>query len=124
MAETSRKAVMEKFAHLLTGFVVVLKGIDKAEHFHDHPVIAVLLIALGIIILVSTFFHHEIEKYARVFKSYLCILEGIALFIVSYYYFSEGKKALPTVYLLCSIAYFVAAYIIYQKKVRSLQRPH
>ena len=38
------------------------------------------------------------------------------LIIVSYYYFSEGKKGLPYAYLFAAVVYFVVAANLYRKK--------
>jgi ABC-type proline/glycine betaine transport system permease subunit len=105
----------------MTGGIVILKGVAKSDHFHEHPLVPIFLIAIGIFILVATFFHHWFAKRVTEFKSLLYTCEAIALLVVSYSYFSMGKKFLPICFFICSLAYFVIAYVLHLKKVKSLK---
>ncbi len=120
MFKIKKNPVLEKFAHYLTAFVVILKGIDKAEHFHEHPFVSIFLILLGVILLLATVFHHTLEKKVKEFKTVLFTCEGLSLLLVSYYFFASGKKLLPSVYLACGIAFLIMAYVFYLRKSRRL----
>lgn len=117
-------AIAEKFGHYLTGFLVILKGIDKSEHFSEHPFVVVLLLILGSFIITATYFHHFFEKKVKEFKTIIHITEGLVLLLVTYYYFEEGKKALPFAFLVASIANFVAAFVLYKKKISATRQQH
>lgn len=116
------KQIREAIAHYLTGAVVILKGYEKSEHFHKHPFITIALFALGAFIIIATVFHHFFEKHVKEFKTLLHGCESLVLGLVTYYYYSEGKIALPTVYLLAAIGHAVAAVLLYRKKVRSIKK--
>lgn len=114
MSETkSRKEIVRKFGHLLGGFVIFLKGYDKfIEH---HSPIGILLMILGVIFAAFALFHHKfpwIEKH----EAWLLWLEAIALALVTYYYFADGRFALPIVYALCSICYFIVGFVRYRQQ--------
>jgi len=93
----------ETLAHYLTGAVVLLKAFDKAAHFNEHPFITVLLFALGGLILIATIFSKYFDRKIKDFRIGLHICESLVLFLVAYYYFSEGKKALPSVDVLAAL---------------------
>ena len=107
---------LERFNHYLFGFLVIVKGIEKSEHFSEHPFICLSLFIIGGFILYANFRHHFFEKHFRDFHVILFLSEGLVLAGVSYYYFSEGRKGLPYAYLLAAVLYFVAAVIKYRKK--------
>jgi predicted membrane channel-forming protein YqfA (hemolysin III family) len=121
MLSRKKNPRIAKFAHSLTGLVVIIKGVDKAEHFEQHPVIPVLLIIIGSLIIIATFFHHQLEKTIKEFKTLLFVFEGCALLLVSYYFFAAGKKLLPFAFLIAAIAYFIVAIILYRKKIKELR---
>lgn len=108
----------ETFAHYLTAGVVLLKAYEKSEHFHEHPVITILLFVLGALILVATIFSGYFDRHIKDFRIGLHICESLVLLLVAYYYFDEGKKALPAVYLLAAIGHLISAIFFYRKKVR------
>jgi len=120
-----KKHIRESIAHYLTGAIVLLKAYDKSEHFHEHPFITILLVILGVIIILATAFHHSIEKRIGEFKILLHLCEAMVLALVTYYYFSEGKKALPFVYSFTVVGHLIAAYFFYRKKEKAKkEQPH
>lgn len=116
-----KKHIRESIAHYLTGAVVIMKGYEKSAHFHEHPFITIALFVLGVFIIIATIFHHWFENRVKSFKSLLHTCEFLVLSLVTYYYYSEGKLALPTVYLLAAIGHLVAAIIFYRKKLQQLK---
>lgn len=116
---TKNRQLLQKLGHYLTGIIIIMKGIEKAEHFHEHPFIPIFLFVIGAFIIFATFKHHYFEKHIKEFKSLLFFCEGVALALVTYYYFSEGKKLLPSVYAAVSIAYFVMSVVFYRRRVKS-----
>ena len=106
---------LEKLAHYLAGFVILLKGIDKAEHFREHPFITLFFLAMGLFIGFATYKHHYFEKKFKDFKVLLFLCEAIVLSVVTWYYFNEGKKALPFAYLSATILYYILAAVTFIK---------
>jgi hypothetical protein len=107
---------IQRLAHYLVGFIVIIKGIEKAEHFSEHPLLCLLFFFIGGFILFANYRHHLFEKYFKEFDVVLFLCEGLVLAGVSYYYFSEGKKGLPYAYLVAAVVYFVVAVYKYRKK--------
>jgi uncharacterized membrane protein len=116
------KEKLQGLAHYLAGFVILLKGVDKAEHFSEHPFITIFFFIMGAFIIFATAKHHYFEKRFNDFKVLMFLCEGITLSIVTYYYFSEGKKALPYAYLLATILYFVMALVTYTGKKTEIKK--
>ena len=103
---------LAKYGHLLTGFVIVVKGVAKIEH-HQNGVGAVLIL-IGIIFGLFTVFHEKIPFIKR-HEAVLLWTESFVLLIVAYSYFSDGKKGLPIAYVLCSIAYIIVGFFRYYR---------
>ncbi len=75
----NRNALMETISHMLIGLVLVMKGIDKAEHYRQHPLTVIFLFAAGAFIILGALFHQRIEKKVRNFSALFRIAEGLAL---------------------------------------------
>jgi len=116
LIKRNRNPRIQRLAHYLVGFLVIVKGVEKSEHFSDHPVLCLSLFIIGGFILFANFRHHYFEKHFKEFDVVLFFCEGLVLTGVSYYYFSEGRKGLPYAYLLGAVVYFVVAVIKYRKK--------
>jgi predicted MFS family arabinose efflux permease len=112
------KEKVQGLAHYLAGLVIILKGVDKVEHFSEHPIITIFLFVMGFFIIFATAKHHYFEKRFKDFKVLMFLCEGITLSIVTYYYFREGKKALPFAYLFATIMYFIMTAVTYTKKTK------
>lgn len=121
MLNKEKKHRIEKIGHYVTGTIVIIKGIDKSEHFSEHPFVTILLFMIGAFIITATYFHHFFAARVKEFKSILFFCEGCALLLVTYYYFEAGKKLLPYAYLIASIAFFIAAFLVYRKKAKQLR---
>ncbi len=117
-----RKHLIESFVHYLTGGIVLLKAYDKTEHFRDHPFITIFLFVLGAAIVIATIFHRFLDRHVKEFRTLLHAFEFLVLILISYYYFSEGKKALPSVYLLAATGHAIAAVFFYRKKIKQIKK--
>jgi len=105
------KTRLKIFGHLISGFVIILKGYSKFEDHHE--TIGVVLILLGLLFASFAVFHEKIP-WIKKHEPWLLWLEGFALALVSYSYFSAGKFALPICYLLCSLTYFIVGGYFYK----------
>lgn len=103
---------LARFGHLLTGFVIVMKGVSKIEH-HQNGVGAVLIL-IGIIFGLFTVFHEKIPFIKR-HEAVLLWIESFVLALVAYSYYSEGKTGLPIAYALCAVAYVIVGFFRYHR---------
>lgn len=103
---------LQKLGHLITGAVIVLKGFTKIEEHHAET--GIPLILLGLAFASLTVFHDRIS-WIRKHEPWLMWLEGVALALIAYSYFSGGKTALPFVYALCSAVYFILGGYFYKR---------
>ncbi|MBI2729910.1 MAG: hypothetical protein HYX40_04015 [Sphingobacteriales bacterium] len=70
---------------------------------------------MGFFIIFATAQHHYFEKRVKDFKVLMFLCEGVVPGIATWYYFNEGRKALPFVYLFAAFLYFVTAVVTYNK---------
>jgi uncharacterized membrane protein len=91
---TRTTARLEKLSHFLIGIPLIMKGIDKAEHFDSHPFTVLFLFAAGAFILLGAAFHHRLEKKIPNFIALFHVAEGLAL-IVSGIALLEKSSRLP-----------------------------
>ena len=87
-----KNRIMEMISHMLIGFVLVLKGIDKAEHYRQHPLTVLFLFAAGAFIILGALCHHPIEKRVRNFSALFRVAEGLALFLVGYVLLEKSAR--------------------------------
>jgi hypothetical protein len=73
---------------------------------------------LGTLILVATIFSSYFDRRIKDFRIGLHICEALVLLLVAYYYFDEGKKALPVIYVMAAIGHFISAIFFYRKKIQ------
>ncbi len=104
---------LRKIGHLVSGFVIILKGYSKIEELH--PEIGGVLIVLGILFISFGLFHEKISWIKR-HEAWLLWLEAAAIALVAYSYFSAGKVGLPITYTVAAAVYFVVG--IYSYKYR------
>lgn len=98
------KPALEGIAHYLMGAVVVLKGIDKAEHFHEHPWLVVLLFAAGLFIILGTAFLRPIARRIPNFSRLFHAAEGLALVAVGLALLEKSAR-IPYFFLFTGCAY-------------------
>jgi hypothetical protein len=77
-----RSAMLETVSHVLVGLVLVMKGIDKAEHFGRHPKTVIFLFCAGAFIILGAVFLHRIEKKVANFAALFHVAEGLSLVLV------------------------------------------
>jgi predicted Na+-dependent transporter len=107
------KEVLRKFGHLISGLVIILKGYTKFEEHHAE--IGIPLILLGLLFASFAVFHQKIS-WIKEHEPWLLWLEGLALALVAYSYFSAGKQALPFVYAICAAVYFIMGGYFYRHR--------
>lgn len=104
-----RSAKLETAVHLITAFVLILKGFDKLSH--EYYIFGSVILAFGILVLLITFFHKRLNISHNLSKGLVYMIEAIALAMIAYMTFKENKVYLPYFYLFPSIAFFVVAFL-------------
>ncbi len=79
---SEKSALFEKISHILVGLTLVIKGIDKAEHFSQHPGTVIFLFGAGAFIVLGAFSHQRIEKRIHNFTALFHVAEGISVILV------------------------------------------
>ena len=111
MSASKRSFPLETFVHYLTGAILLLKGVDKAEHFSEHPGPPLLLFLCGATVFALTIFHHQVERKLRPLSSYIHLVEFVGLLAVTYYYFVLNKMGISACYFVGAIGNLVTAII-------------
>ena len=109
----AKNKILDSLHHLLIGFALTLKGINKISH---HPVIGSIILLFGIIIL-GYFLYIVIKKHTD--KTLVYIIhwfEAIASLFTAYVFFEEGATYLPYAFLLAAIGFFIAIIVHHTKK--------
>jgi drug/metabolite transporter (DMT)-like permease len=99
-----RKIVPEKIAHFCVGLPLILKGIDKAEHFREHPWLVIFLFAAGAFILLGAAFEHQIEKRIPNFARLFHVAEGLALIAIGVALLEKSSR-IPYFFMFAGVAY-------------------
>ncbi|MBU4268376.1 MAG: hypothetical protein KJ808_05955 [Acidobacteria bacterium] len=87
-----KSAVAEKVAHFLVGLTLILKGIDKAEHYRQNPLTVLFLFAAGAFIILGAAFHQRIEKKVPNFTALFHVAEGIALILIGFVLLKKSSR--------------------------------
>ena len=113
-----RKQLLHSIHHLITGAVLIIKGVDKISH---HPFIGGLILFFGVVIL--SYFIYALNKKQHSHNLELVVhwFEALVALFMAYIFFSEGKTFLPYVFLLAAIGFFISIYLIY-KKAKGLEQ--
>lgn len=99
-----RKVVPEKIAHLCVGLPLILKGIDKAEHFQEHPSLVIFLFAAGAFVILGAAFGHKIERRIPNFPKLFHVAEGMALMAIGIALLEKSSR-LPYFFMFAGAAY-------------------
>ena len=102
-----RNKKMLSINHYLIGFGLIVKGIEKSEHFSNHPLSVVFFFAAGAAIIAGTFFHHRIENKFKKFDSLFFLLEGSALFLAGLILYEKGGSKIPYFLFFLALVYTI-----------------
>lgn len=102
--------------HLLTVLVLLLKGYDKIEH-HQF-VSGGILVALGVSVLVLTFFSDFFSLSHQAAKTVCYFIEFVALSIIAFSFFTEGKQFLPYAFAFSALLYLIVAVVKVRRQSR------
>jgi hypothetical protein len=107
-ASEKKGAKLEMISDLLVGFAIVMKGVDKAEHFDRHPLAVIFLFCAGAFILLGALFRHGIEKRLPNFGALFHLAEGLALILVGLLLLEKSAR-LPYFFMFIGVAYLGAS---------------
>lgn len=110
-----KKANKEVLSHIVTGVVVILKGIDKIEN-PEKFWFGLLLLFVGLIILSIGVFHHQIENRIKNVKPLVFFGEAIVMAIVGYIYWHDNKTYIQYVCFVAAFGFLVAGILKLVKK--------
>jgi hypothetical protein len=120
--QSKRAARIEAAVHYLTAFVVFMKGIDKIET-PGKTVFGLIFIAIALLIVFGTIFHHRFERLLKYFKTYTFIFEAIVWSIMGYLYLKEGRNYIQYACFFAAIGYFIVG-LFFIRKTKSLTTHH
>lgn len=101
---------LQTLVHLLTAFVVFMKGITKLGEPKYLPFVAIFFTA-ALLIVLGTLYHHRLAHRFRYFDAAFYFLEAIVLSLVAYLQAGDGKRYLPFITAAAVIGYLIAAFI-------------
>lgn len=107
------KEKRKKFAHILAGIVILIHAYEKWEH---HSGTWWVFFFFGLLVFTLVVFHNRIHHRFPGIDAGFFLIEGVLMFVTSYYYFSHDKKLLPYCYLLVGVAYIVMSFVRFKKK--------
>ncbi|WP_299823907.1 hypothetical protein [uncultured Pontibacter sp.] len=111
------KAKLSLFIHLLTAFVLLLKGIDKTTH--AHLLSGITLIGLALAILLLLLLEKKVHLNHHTVKQACLLIESTALFIIAFVFYQEGRQYLQYVFGISALAYLAVAFMHYKKDKQS-----
>lgn len=108
--------------HLLTVFVLLLKGADKLTK--SHLVSGSSLVLLGLLILVLIVLEKRYHWSHALVRQACLLIEAVALAIMAVVFYQEGKVYLPYVFGACAITYLIVALVAARKNKTSAHSPN
>ncbi len=106
------KDLLIKINHYCVGIVIILKGIDKAEHFDHFPLSVICFFLAGAVIIIGATFHHQIAKVFKKFDASFFLLEGVALLLAAIILLEKSGSKIPYFLLFASTLYFILGFAL------------
>jgi hypothetical protein len=115
------------FGHYVMAFVILLKGIDKAEqHWRGHEAMVVFLFASAAYIAAGTAMHHRLHGWrGQLLQASFYGIEAAISFMIASYLRHEGKVYLPYLFAAAGVAFTfaVAAWAMVALRTRAASLP-
>jgi hypothetical protein len=92
-------------AHYCAGFAVLMKGIDKAAHFGEHPVGTSVILFAGAFIFVGAALHPKLKGLVREPKGLFQMAEGVALLAAAWVLHGMGSARMPSLYAFLALCF-------------------
>jgi len=116
-----RRIIPEKIAHYCVGLPLILKGIDKAEHFNEHPWLVIFLFVAGAFIILGAAFEHRIERWIPNFSKLFHVAEGLALVAIGVALLEKSSR-IPYFFMFAGVAYLAIGIFEFVTKDKAKER--
>ena len=103
-----RKEKKEKLVHILAGLIILIHAYEKYDLQESSYI---FFFVAGIAFLSVALLHHRLAKHFPYVDGVFFIIEAVIYAVIAADYFQQGKKGLPWCYVVCTIAYVIAAFI-------------
>ena len=107
-----KRKKIETIQGILLSLLLISTG---SQNWESYPVISWMNIIFGFGLLIYSILFIRKGRNS-LFKIVMITLEGIALLLTAYIYFSKGKEYLPYAILLAAVLCFIGAVIIFRKR--------
>ena len=101
------KEKKEKFAHILTGVIILVHAYEKFDEGRDS---FIYFLTAGIIFLSIAIFHHRLVRRFHFIDGVFFVIESCLYAVIAAEYFNAGKKGLPWCYVATAIIYLFVAF--------------
>jgi len=119
--EKRRKKLMP-INHYLVGLGLILKGVDKLDHYDHFPYSVIYFFAAGVFIIICTKLHHQIEKYIKKFDASFFVLEGLALILASFILFEREGAKIPYFFFFLGMVYFIIGFTVLLSNEKNMEK--
>ena len=110
------KEKAKRLVHIIAGITILL---HSYEYYDNADQTYKLFLFAGLLFLTIAVLHPLIEKKAPWIDGVFFAIEGVLYFVVSFQFFHEGKKAIPSIYLIVGIFQFYVAYRFSNKGIKN-----
>lgn len=107
MAKSSSK--LELLGHFIVAAVLLFKGMDKV--MIGHVLIRAVMIASGILVLLFLLYSIRTGRGHRMVKAVAFLFEALAMSLVTYLYFEEGKQYVQYATLAAAVLCLCASFM-------------
>jgi hypothetical protein len=103
----ARKRIdLETAGHLIAAAVLLLKGFDKLDH--GHVGIGLTLLASGAILVAFFAYVLRTGRGQQAASALVLLLEALAMALITYFFFEEGKQFVQYATMLAAVMYLFA----------------
>ncbi len=107
---------LDTLTHLLTAFVILMKGISKLEHAHEYAPFIALYFASSLAVFLIVCFHHWLSHRIRHLGVATYLIESLVMGSIAYLQFTQGSTRLGWPFLVACILFIVAVVVRIQTK--------
>lgn len=116
-----RKEKMKRFAHLLSGALILIHGIDR---FEESRAMWPVFIGAGSVFILLAVFHRQLTAKWSGIDSLFFLIEAMLCITIMFEFMDAGKRGLPFMYLIAAIAQVCGALITWRKRKLAKLKPH